>query len=210
MKKIFFYYLLICTLSVYSQEVIFKPELIERYKNGVDKYNLTLQANDSIMKQIAFVEYNLDGTIYKEPVRKIESDSNNYQITLFGFKKVEVNPIVHFKDGSSQTFYQSLTPKEEHFVRLDNISQRIAPNKWQWQAFIVGAPLELDSIDHVEYTLHESFREPIQLVYKRGVESNRGFVLNASGWGTFVLKAKVFYRNGKKIDLEHQLNFSND
>lgn len=73
---------------------------------------------------------------------------------------------------------------------------------WEWTAFIeADDETELINIDYVEYRLHPSFKEPIVWIKKR----EGGFPLTREGWGTFLLRAKVLFKDKSKksISLEH-------
>jgi transcription initiation factor IIF auxiliary subunit len=73
---------------------------------------------------------------------------------------------------------------------------------WDWEAFIDDhGSGQLSSVDHVEYVLHPTFREPIRKISDR----KDGFRLKTSGWGTFMLKAFVHMKSGQKLKLEHIL-----
>lgn len=84
------------------------------------------------------------------------------------------------------------------------IAQSCAPagkDHWKWSVWLDGTPEELDGVDHVVYTLHPTFAEPV-----RSVEDRAGdFRLDASGWGEFAIHADVHHRDGRVEKLEHWL-----
>jgi len=75
---------------------------------------------------------------------------------------------------------------------------------WDWWAWIEGTTAELDKVDQVMWILHPTFPNPIRTTADRG--SN--FTLKTSGWGVFVLKAKVFLKSGATRQLEHLISFA--
>ena len=79
---------------------------------------------------------------------------------------------------------------------------------WKWWIWIDGPNEELDQIDHVTYILHPTFPNPVQKVDNRPTK----FMLQTSGWGVFLIRAKVTYKNGKEISLKHnlRLEYPND
>jgi hypothetical protein len=92
-------------------------------------------------------------------------------------------------------------------IRTMNTSRRIDASTWGWTLFIEASDEVLASVSHVEYHLHPTFPEPIQVVRERGHASGRGFELPGSGWGVFVVDVRVFRKNGQVLYLQHQLTF---
>ncbi len=73
---------------------------------------------------------------------------------------------------------------------------------WSWWIWIEGGKTELDKIDHVIYTLHSTFQNPVRKIKDR--ESK--FKLETEGWGSFTIYAKVVLKNKDEISLEHDLS----
>ncbi len=95
-------------------------------------------------------------------------------------------------------------------IKLENKSRYLEKKGktdwWEWTAFIeADDPQELEEIDYIEYRLHPSFKNPIVWVRKR----ENGFPLVRKGWGTFLLSAKVNFKDKTKsgIILNHHLRF---
>jgi transcription initiation factor IIF auxiliary subunit len=72
---------------------------------------------------------------------------------------------------------------------------------WKWAVWVNGTDSDLKEIDHVVYTLHPTFPEPVRVVKTR---SNK-FKLKTGGWGNFRIHATVFPKNGDAIPLKHDL-----
>jgi transcription initiation factor IIF auxiliary subunit len=72
---------------------------------------------------------------------------------------------------------------------------------WKWSVWIDGDVSELDAIDYVQYTLHHTFARPVRKVSDRSSQ----FRLDSSGWGTFMLYAKVVSKDGGSVTLQHEL-----
>ena len=70
---------------------------------------------------------------------------------------------------------------------------------WSWWIWIEG---ELNEIDHVVYTLHSTFINPVRKIK----DSSSKFKLESEGWGTFVIYAKVVLKNDEEVDLKHKLH----
>lgn len=77
---------------------------------------------------------------------------------------------------------------------------------WWWVLSIEGPEIELDSIQRVEYKLHETFGDK---PYKRTANKYRktNFSLEKVGWGGFDLTAKIVFKDKTKqpITLSHEL-----
>ena len=79
-------------------------------------------------------------------------------------------------------------------------------NTWySWTAFIDGPASDLSRVEKVVYYLHPSFRNNVHAVTSG---AGYGFPFSATGWGTFVLRAKVHMNDGSVRDLSHRLDFS--
>ena len=77
-------------------------------------------------------------------------------------------------------------------------------NWWKWSLWIEGSKEDLNRIESVTYLLHPTFPEPARTVTDRASK----FQLRCSGWGVFLIPIKVRLRNGKSIQLLHQLQFT--
>jgi transcription initiation factor IIF auxiliary subunit len=74
-------------------------------------------------------------------------------------------------------------------------------DEWRWSVWIKGGTAELDAIDHVVYTLHPSFPNPVRTVTDR----SSNFKLFSSGWGAFTIFATVVRKSGRQKKLRHTL-----
>ena len=76
---------------------------------------------------------------------------------------------------------------------------------WDWEIFLEGDEIELNEIEYVEYTLHETFPNPIRRIYDR----SNGFKLETSGWGIFTIYIRIHFKDKNRKDefKEHELDF---
>lgn len=84
------------------------------------------------------------------------------------------------------------------------IAQSCAPagkDHWKWSVWLDGTGPELDGVDHVVYTLHPTFPEPV----RRITERETAFRLHSGGWGEFNIHAAVHFRDGRVEKLDHWL-----
>jgi transcription initiation factor IIF auxiliary subunit len=79
--------------------------------------------------------------------------------------------------------------------------KRETEERWDWEVHLEGDPGDLDQIEYVEYSLHESFPNPIRRKYDR----SSGFKLETSGWGTFPLYLSIHYKDQKRRDEQQVL-----
>ena len=63
---------------------------------------------------------------------------------------------------------------------------------WHWRAWIEAEPAMMLAVDKVVWLLHPSFKRTRITVTDR----SRGFMLKASGWGTFRLRAELVLKSG--------------
>ena len=76
----------------------------------------------------------------------------------------------------------------------------------KWAVWIDAPDAELNTVERVEYTLHPSFPKPVRIIEDR----KTNFRLETAGWGVFTVYAKAVLQDGKKIDMEHELELFYD
>jgi transcription initiation factor IIF auxiliary subunit len=72
---------------------------------------------------------------------------------------------------------------------------------WKWWIWVEGEKKDLDNIDHVMYTLHSTFTNPVRKVEDRASK----FRMETEGWGVFTIYARIFLKDKTEIPLEHDL-----
>jgi transcription initiation factor IIF auxiliary subunit len=91
-------------------------------------------------------------------------------------------------------------------IAIRQTSKQINEDRWDWEIHLDGEQKDLSEIDYVEYTLHQSFPNPIRRVYNH----HSGFKLETNGWGTFPVYLTVKYKNKKEIRDTLELDFAKD
>lgn len=99
---------------------------------------------------------------------------------------------------------------------VSNTSKPSGQGDWYWTAYIQGPAGLMNQIQCVVYTLHPTFTDPVRRVCDMNDQKQRdpkpppdaGFFLDATGWGTFALRAHIEFKDGTSQDLEHMLAFS--
>jgi len=77
-------------------------------------------------------------------------------------------------------------------------------DRWDWTTYLDADQDELANIEYVEYHLVPGFPNPI----RRVKNPQGGFALKSNGWGTFEIKAKVYFKDKRKPKiLKHYLVF---
>lgn len=86
-------------------------------------------------------------------------------------------------------------------VQISNTAKFLGGGRYDWTVFVQAVPAVLQQIEYVEYTLHPSFPNPVRKV----TNPQGGFALSANGWGEFNLVAKVAFKSGRVVTLQHWL-----
>jgi len=79
-----------------------------------------------------------------------------------------------------------------------------AQNWWQWSVWLDAPAAELKAVDHVVYTLHPTFPDPVRIVRDR----RSGFKLKSAGWGEFDLHLEIVFKDGKVRKRTHSLELA--
>lgn len=177
------------------------------------EWTIHLKAPPALLRQIKCVEYTLHPT-FKDRVQHVcerTSDDTAFPLTATGWGTFAVNIKVTFQNGDTRRLQHTLTFVEKpadpnRKVRLTNNAVKDTGNLWRWTAFLQAPENDLNDILCVDYTLHETFRQPNREVCEKG-NSDRAFALTATGWGTFELAARVRFRDGTTLRLTHELVF---
>ncbi|HYU35902.1 MAG TPA: pYEATS domain-containing protein [Thermoanaerobaculia bacterium] len=74
---------------------------------------------------------------------------------------------------------------------------------WAWSVWLEGDPAALDGVEAVTYFLHPTFPSPVQ------TRTNRedGFLIQGNGWGEFIVRARVAFKDGREEILKLPLHF---
>lgn len=84
-------------------------------------------------------------------------------------------------------------------VKHDSTYQR--DNLWEWAIWVEGIDGDLDRIEHVVYTLHPTFPNPVQRV----TDPTSNFRLTGSGWGEFMIYVSIGWKDGRTEQRQHWL-----
>ena len=87
--------------------------------------------------------------------------------------------------------------------RITQDSEYAGNDYWKWRAWIEGKAGELQKVEKVKWFLHPSFTPSVIVSRERA----SGFRLEASGWGTFLLRAELRLVDGTNETLRHHLEF---
>lgn len=91
-------------------------------------------------------------------------------------------------------------------MKIKQYQKLIENDWWQWSVELEAEAEELDNVLFVEYTLHETFPNPVRRIKSR----DDNFKLKAVGWGEFMIYAKVVFNDKSKLRLEHWLELFNE
>lgn len=85
--------------------------------------------------------------------------------------------------------------------RIGQDFEYVSNDYWNWWAWIDADDARLDEIEKVVWLLHPSFAQSRRTLKDRPSR----FRLDASGWGTFLLRAELHLKNGSTIALRRNL-----
>jgi hypothetical protein len=77
-----------------------------------------------------------------------------------------------------------------------------------YQVFLFLSGRDLPYVEFVEYVLHASFREPLRKV--RRISNNPLCKLAVWAWGEFAMHTLVFLKNGERLNIRHEFQFSSE
>ena len=103
----------------------------------------------------------------------------------------------------SITAKKESTNGSESIIETRNTARQTSDGRWDWAVYLDADQSTLSEIDCVEYTLHPTFPNPVRKV----CDSTNGFELSSNGWGTFNVKIKVMFKDGRTKKLNHMLIF---
>lgn len=89
-------------------------------------------------------------------------------------------------------------------MRVEQSVTYVGERRWNWSVWLAGSEAELDRVDHVTYTLHPSFPNPVREIRTR----KGGFRLKSSGWGEFTIYLDIVDKDGEHRQLTHDLKLT--
>jgi transcription initiation factor IIF auxiliary subunit len=93
-------------------------------------------------------------------------------------------------------------------AEIANVARQVREGQWEWTAYVVAPPGELERVRCVVYTLHPTFPNPVQRICHTS-DAKYPFGLTAKGWGVFNLLTRIEFTDGSSKDVVHYVNFSN-
>lgn len=101
-----------------------------------------------------------------------------------------------------------LVAKNERPLKFDNYarSSGVVQNRtyYRWRVFLDEPQTVLDTIAEVQYLLHPTFPEPLQV----RKDPNDKFAFETSGWGEFTIIITVRYKDGSEEKISYHLDLS--
>lgn len=142
-------------------------------------------------------------------VSAMEDISLHDELLVFGFCRAHSGCNEFPYDISRICAVLAFSPQEPLLFigNLHSIDDDAQRNKHKWQMFVSTSKESLippRTIEKVEYTLHDTFRNPVR------EKTESPFYLNAKGYGEFMVKARIQFKpRYKKADVHcaHLLSF---
>jgi hypothetical protein len=99
--------------------------------------------------------------------------------------------------------------QQQASLKFDNYAQQTEAlssgrHAYKWRVFLNEPPSILDTIAEVQYLLHPTFSEPLQV----RKDPSTKFALEASGWGQFTMLITVRYNDGRIEKSSYRLDLS--
>ena len=107
----------------------------------------------------------------------------------------------NYDDDNLARKFHSLLRFSERTIRSGHYDE--GPAMYEWTVWLDVRDEILRSVEYVKYILHETFPQPIQIVRNR----DQMFSLTRHGWGTFKIKAEVFFVDGSVCQTSYDLTF---
>ncbi|MDF1662604.1 MAG: C1 family peptidase [Planctomycetota bacterium] len=186
--------------------------LTKKFKKPSWKWSLRIAGNSVDIADIESVHYDLGPTWKNSKYKRLKTNpQDNFLFTMKSYTATSIKATVTFKNKQTQTLnlVQKYAAPVVNTLRLANSSRflgtRRGKARWSWSAFVEGPMAKLKQVATVEYELHRTFKNRLR---KGDNNLALGFPLHSSGYGTFEIKATVTMKDGKAIQLSHQLKFT--
>ncbi|MEP6636985.1 MAG: pYEATS domain-containing protein [Acidobacteriota bacterium] len=92
-------------------------------------------------------------------------------------------------------------------IQAGNTS-KYSSGHYNWTIYLIADDATLRNVDHVVYTLHPSFPNPVQTVNTRG--GICAFALASNSWGEFNVGVRVVFKDGRESKLNYWLSLLNN
>jgi transcription initiation factor IIF auxiliary subunit len=180
--------------------------------NGKNYWDWSIRIDGSLtdLNDIQKVIYHLHPTFKNPNLEIFATPENGFVYTTRGWGTFPVGATVYFKDGTTKKFSHQLQfrDKEKPNLKLTNTSVPLESKDgytyYNWTAYIEGSEGSTSQISKVRYILHPTFKKNTIDITEG---STYGFPFSAIGWGTFEIKAIVYFKNGTQETLTHHLVF---
>lgn len=101
-----------------------------------------------------------------------------------------------------------LTANKESPLTFNNYARPMGAlsgrTNYQWRVFLDEPLAVRETIAHVQYLLHPTFPEPLQI----RTDPHTNFAVEASGWGSFHMLITVRYKDGNEEKISYYLDLS--
>jgi hypothetical protein len=188
-------------------------EYSERTDSGKEKKykgTIELTAAQQIGWWTAKIPYNGSSNA----IKLLLEDKNKTQWCVYPFYPNYTNQQLRPSNSGSmntppETFFMKSAFAQNHAnIKFSNYAKinKIIRNKkyYRWKVFMEGPAEELSKISEVQYLLHPSFPNPLQI--KK--DSIKKFALEDSGWGTFQIGITVKFKDNSIQKTYYQLDLN--
>ncbi len=169
---------------------------------------MRLNAPKSVMREINYVNYQLEGSFYRKSI-VVSSKAHNFQLTVDALSHFYVNAQVHFAEGNNTTVtkYIILGAKKTSFAPAHQVSishevlktptGQNQSKKYTVALFLEGSADELAQVDKIEYYFPSSFSKAPIPVYGPSPD----FELQLELTQQSSIQAYVYFKDGTVTEL---------
>lgn len=161
------------------------------------------------LRQIESVDYILPAEV--NPQRLVTRTDYREKFSFVGrsWRSFKILAIITYKrEGRRKQLLEHevvLNESSGRVVKVMNWARKQADNRnrWDWGIWIDEGWDVLEEIEHVQYTLDNTFPNPVREVRNPRTK----FELKTDGWGTLPVRIVVFFRDGTTYTTTYQLRF---
>jgi transcription initiation factor IIF auxiliary subunit len=195
-----------------AQEQIAAANTSQYLGTGQWEWTIFIRASPGVLSKIRCVEYKMHPSFPKPSERQVcevGRQDQPFALSAVGWGTFEIPVRILFNNGTVQSFKHALTftsPSVNQFrsITARNTAKQEGKGRWNWTVYLDASTAVLDQIRCVQYTLHPTFPNPVREVCERG-DPSQPFALSASGWGKFVMRIRVFFRDGQSQEFQYEL-----
>lgn len=200
--------LVICAAAVSPAQELRFGNTSEYLGEGRWAWTVAIEGEPAALDQIISVDYILPPEISRRRLQTRLERANRFGLDGQSWSSFDLLAIVSFRGNPANKrlfeYAIVLDKPSSREVHIRNWARPVPDSdRWDWGIWVDEGPEVLHQIEHVEYTLHPTFKNRIRDVW----DPDTQFELATNGWGTFRIDVLVFFKDGSTQATAHQLEF---